>query len=333
MDALLVKKYYIRVKNFLFSHKNREFLTFLFFLFLSASFWLLQALNETYEVELKVPLQLTNIPKNVVLTEEPPTELNVSVRDKGTVLLRYMYGEENKPVELNYTDYDQGDLSGRTIIPLPLFQEKVQLRYISSSVVTSVKPDTLEYYFNRGNKKKVPVRLTGVLDTAPHCYLEKLDVLPDSLEVLAPQSILDTLQAVYTLPFDEDNLSESKIFHQEYRKIKGTKYMSDKVEVRLKVDMYTEKTVKVPIQPSGFPSDKKIRVFPSKVDVTFRVGTSRYKEVGPNDIEVILPYSDVVNNPTTKVKLHIESYPSFVSGVKINPDIVEFLIEDVSEKN
>lgn len=303
----------------------------MFFLFLSASFWLLQSLNETYEVEFKVPLQLTNIPKNVVLTTDPPSELNVTVRDKGTVLLRYMYTENNKSLELDYLDYDMGELSGRTIIPVPMIQEKVQMRYLSSSVVTSVKPDTLEYYYNRGNKKKVPVRLTGVLETVPQCYVEELKVTPDSIEVLAPQSILDTIQAVYTQPFEQDNLSETVTFLQDFRKIRGVKYMADQVEVRLKVDMYTEKTVQVPIRPIGFPLTKELRLFPSRVGVTFRVGTSRYKNVGPEDFDIIIPYTDVVTNPTTKVALRLEAYPSYISNLRMNPEVVEFLIEDVAK--
>ena len=50
------------VRNFLFSSANREFLTFFFFLVLSTIFWLMTALNETYEREIGVPAYLVNIP-------------------------------------------------------------------------------------------------------------------------------------------------------------------------------------------------------------------------------------------------------------------------------
>ena len=63
------------------------FLYFLFFFFVSAAFWLLQSLNETFDVELKVPLKLENVPSDVVITSDLPSDLNVMVRDKGTVLV------------------------------------------------------------------------------------------------------------------------------------------------------------------------------------------------------------------------------------------------------
>ena len=54
----------------------------MFFMLVSASFWLLQALNDTFDVELRFPLKLTEVPSNVVITSDLPTELGVVVRDK-----------------------------------------------------------------------------------------------------------------------------------------------------------------------------------------------------------------------------------------------------------
>ena len=113
MDSVQFKKYYTTVKNFLLGPKNKEFLIFLFFFFVSAAFWLLQSLNETFDVELKVPLKLENVPSDVVITSDLPSDLNVMVRDKGTVLVRYIYGTEQVPVRVDYKDYDKGNASGR----------------------------------------------------------------------------------------------------------------------------------------------------------------------------------------------------------------------------
>ena len=45
----------------MFSRLNKEFLIFLFFLALSGSFWLLMALNETYEKECVVGVRMTDV--------------------------------------------------------------------------------------------------------------------------------------------------------------------------------------------------------------------------------------------------------------------------------
>ena len=81
------------VRNFLFSSVNKEFLIFLFFLFLSSVFWLMMTLNETYEKEISVPVRLVGVPKNAVLTTEMEDTVRVTVRDKGFALASYIYGE------------------------------------------------------------------------------------------------------------------------------------------------------------------------------------------------------------------------------------------------
>ena len=53
---------------------------------LSAVFWLILTLNETYEKELKVPVRIVNVPKNVVLTSSADDTVRITVRDKGWVI-------------------------------------------------------------------------------------------------------------------------------------------------------------------------------------------------------------------------------------------------------
>ena len=119
MDLERVRKYYGHIKNALLGPRNKEFLIFLLFFFISAAFWLLQSLNETFDVEIQVPLKLENVPSDVVVTSELPSLLAVKVRDKGTVLVRYIYGAEQLPVDVDYKDFDKGMTSGGVVVPLP----------------------------------------------------------------------------------------------------------------------------------------------------------------------------------------------------------------------
>ena len=77
-----MKRIFISIRNFLFSNVNKQFLVFMFFLFLSFIFWLIITLNETYEKEIKIPAQVVGIPKNVVLTSVPVDTVRATIRDK-----------------------------------------------------------------------------------------------------------------------------------------------------------------------------------------------------------------------------------------------------------
>lgn len=105
-DKKNIRTYYLmisrKIRNFLLSQKSREFLVFLFFVFVSFCFWLMQTMNDLYQAEFKMPVRLRNVPKEVVLTSELPDEIRVRVEDRGTVLLNYMLGRTFFPCFLRF---------------------------------------------------------------------------------------------------------------------------------------------------------------------------------------------------------------------------------------
>ena len=101
-DKRNIRIYYLktleRIRSFLLSRNSREFLIFLFFVFVSFCFWLLQVLNDDYETEFSVPLRLKNVPSDVVLTSELPDELRIGVKDRGTVLATICWDRHSIPL-------------------------------------------------------------------------------------------------------------------------------------------------------------------------------------------------------------------------------------------
>ena len=319
------KRIIIKIKDFLLGRKNREFLIFLFFFALSAVFWLLQTLNETFETEVVVPLKLNNVPSNLIITSDLPDELHVTVQDKGSILMKYLYGQPLTPVTVDYKNYDFGGMAGRVQVQEAEVRRAIAAQLFSSTRIQSIKPDTLEFFYNRGLKKQVPV-----LISAQQYYLRHVVAKPDSVVVFAPSSILDTLQAAYTQNFYQAGLVESKNLQIPVRPIRGAKFIPDVLDVQIDVDIYTEKTVEVPIVGVNFPADKDLRTFPSKVKVTFKVGSKSYKSITADDFVLVISYEELINNESSKIPLHLKSIPEGVSSVRIHPSEVDYLLEQTS---
>ena len=165
------------VRNFLFSSVNKEFLIFLFFLFLSSVFWLMMTLNETYEKEISVPVRLVGVPKNAVLTTEMEDTVRVTVRDKGFALASYIYGEGVKPVSVNFQTYANRQ-TGQGMVPAADLMKMVTQRFSMSKVV-QVKPDKLDFYFNFGLSRRLPVRMAGYVVPGKSYYLARTQFWPD----------------------------------------------------------------------------------------------------------------------------------------------------------
>ena len=79
----------------------------MFFLGLSGGFWLLATLNETYEKDFIVPIHLTNLPKDVVITSNDDDVVRVTLRDKGFTIMGYLYTERLRPIVLNFCQLRQ----------------------------------------------------------------------------------------------------------------------------------------------------------------------------------------------------------------------------------
>lgn len=332
MDGLTARRYIIKTKEFLFSRKNRDFLVFLFFFFVSTIFWLLQTLNETYEAEIEIPLGLTNVPSDVVITTDLPDGLTVTVKDKGSVLMNYLYGPSFSPVQVDFDSYDDNRISGRVQLLPADIQKAVYTRLLSSSRIVAIRPDTLEFFFNRGAYKKVPVRLAGAVETNPSYYLADVRFVPDSVVVYAPPAILDTVSAAYTQPVAYNTLSSDYSDTLQLGRVRGAKFVPSGVRVRLNVDIYTEKTVEVPVERINFPPSKDLRTFPSCVKITFRVGAALFKSITAEDFVLAVTYEDILNNTSSKLPLRLKSVPEGVSNVRIEPAEVDYLIEEVDEE-
>ena len=77
---------------------NRDVAVFAFFLFLSFIFWYLNSLGKEIEAGIKYPVKYTNIPKERVITEEPPLTLNLFLKGPGYSILKLKISGKKAPL-------------------------------------------------------------------------------------------------------------------------------------------------------------------------------------------------------------------------------------------
>ena len=328
-DVKNIEQYYRlgiqKIRKFLLSNKCKECLVFLFFVLVSFAFWMLQTLDDVYQTEFKVPLRLKNVPKEAVLTSELPNEVRVRVEDRGTVLLNYMLGRTFFPVSFDFNDYrDKGTHVHISSVEL---LKKVAAQLNVSTHLISVRPDTLDFIYTMGKAKKVPVRLNGEVRAGLQYYVSHIGFVPDSVIAYAPQEVLDTLTAAYTERVDLENVADTLHKRVSLQKLKGVKFIPAYNDLSVYVDMYSEKTVEVPIVGINFPANKVLRTFPSKVQVTFQVGLMHFKEISSEDFFIGVTYEDILKANGDKLLLTLKSVPDYVSHARIIPASVDYLIE------
>lgn len=315
------------VRNFLFSSANREFLTFFFFLVLSTIFWLMTALNETYEREIGVPAYLVNTPKNVVVTSDMEDTVRVTVRDKGFALLAYTYGEGIRPINVNFQSAITRQ-SGYGVVSSQELMKMINQRFSGSSKIVQVKPDRLDFHYNYGLSRQVSVKMSGHVVPGKSFYLARTRFWPEKVTVYGSKQALDSLRFVKTVPINITNFNDTVLRTVALETIKGVKIVPNTVRIGLYPDILTEENIEVPITAINMPEGKVLRTFPQRVTVNFIVGASMFRSISPEQFAVVVDYNEIIDHPSDKCSIHLRETPQGVRNARLKMTQVDYLIEE-----
>lgn len=314
-------------RSFLFSKVNREFLIFLFFLLISGGFWLMMALNESYEQDVSFPVHITGVPKDVMLTSDDVDTVRFTVRDKGTQLLTYLYDESIRHLKVNFKTYDRGNGTG--VIPASDLQKIVQQRLSQSAKITAMKTERINIYYNTGASKRVPVRWSGRVIPEHMYFISHVGYSVDSVTVYASERLLDSIKTVYTEPLNYAGFRDTLNVSCRLQKKEGVKVMPDRINITFYTDVLAEVSIDdVPITGINMPKGKVLRTFPSRVTVTFVSGVNKYKNITADDFTVAADYNEIMQRSSEKCNIYLKRTPPGISRATLQLTQVDYLIEE-----
>ncbi|MBO5580247.1 MAG: YbbR-like domain-containing protein [Prevotella sp.] len=320
------KRISLYIKRFLFNRMSKEILIFIFFLILSSIFWLILTLNETYEREIKVTIKIKGIPKNIVLTSNETDTLRVVVRDKGWLLMRYLY-EKNRNINIVFKNYDHGN--GYGIVPASDVKRMINQQLEMSTSISSVKPDRWEFFYNNGERKRVPVRWTGRVIPEQLYFISHVQYWPDSVDIYSSREKLDSINVVYTEMLNYVGFRDTLIVTCKTSHPKDVKVVPDQVRIGFYTDVLTEESIDgIPIKAINMPAGKVLRTFPPKVKVRFVTGVSQFRTLRPEDFTVIADYEEISQKPSDKCNIYLKVIPHGISRAVLDTKEVDYLIEE-----
>ena len=317
------------IVNFVFSKANKEFVIFLLFFALASVFWLMTTLNESYEQEVKMLVRYVNVPKNAVMTSGETDTLRLTLRDKGYSMLSYIYDAGSKSIDIDFMQYSKamgsGSVSNADLVKI------IESRLPASTHLVSVKPDHLSFYYNFGEKKRVPVEWRGQVEPEPLYFLSGYRCTPDSVTVYASKSKLDSISVVYTEDLNYTDFHDTLHVSTSLLRMAGVKLVPDRVDIDFFTDILTEERIDgIPVTGVNMPEGKMLRTFPAKVSVTFVAGMNTYRSLTASDFRVTADYNEFPTDSSTKCSVRLQKMPSGISRVNIVPSAVDYLIEEKS---
>ena len=316
---------YSRLKKGLRMFKiNREFLVFLVFLLVSIVFWFLQTFKETTTAEITYRLQITGIPKNVIVTSDVPQQISATVSGRGYAILEYITKTEQREIKVDFSSLAKSD--GMMTIDNATWKKIVAPLIGRNLKLVSVNPSMLEIYYSTGDHKYVPVAFTGRVGVDAQHVLCGINVEPQYVDIYAPDNQFDTITAIATEALKLTDLKDTTKVRLALIPPTGVKCIPDSVDAVVCVDLYTTKTLKLPIFCENIPQDKILRTFPMTATVTFRVSASLYSSITEDDFALVVDYHSIKPN-SDKCQLILRQTPDGIANVRISPQQVDYVIE------
>lgn len=320
-----IHRYIHRVATAFRSPRGRDVLMFMVFVIVSAILWSVLSLNEEEQSDVRMPVKITHVPDSVTLISTGPDALSVSLRAKGTQLMKMSFGGA-PTVNVDFRAYARNGM-----VQLNNADLKGLVRAASGgSQVSVVYPDTISLPYTTHSGYMLPVRADYKATPGPQAALAGRPKLSlDTVKVyMAPGSkIPDNYTSVTTEPVRILGLDKTVTQRVKLVGPPRSRVVPDSIDITFEVEPMIFKSRKVVIEPVNVPQNIKLITFPAQIDVFFMVPMSLYAK-GDVRFRVVADYNNI--DPLTgsrMIKLKLRDVPAHLQNVQLSADSAEYIIE------
>ena len=161
--------------------------------------WMFIMGERRLEVGYRVPLELQNIPKGLMIASEVPSLVDVRISGPRTLQMKVSPNDISIVVDLS--DLKPGLTTFRQL------EERLNLP--GGLRVTRLSPSFIDLKLERVKQKLVPIKVTLVGDPLAGFKLEKVRTVPDEVIIEGAETELKSISDVVTEDVDLDGVNES----------------------------------------------------------------------------------------------------------------------------
>jgi hypothetical protein len=301
---------------------------FILFFLLAVIFWFLTKLSKEYESTVMYPVSYENLPQDKLLQETPDSEIGIHIKATGFKILSAKLFPQT-------IEIDASNLSAKSATEyyLLLSQQRLAIqKQMNAGVdIDHFINESIDLSLGSLQQKKVPVKLNSQINYQLGYNVNgDIVITPDSITVSGPESILDTLQYVETIPLVMKNVASEineTIDLKSFTSSNKIKFDQASVTLSAAVEKFTEGTQKVSFVILNPPQDVTMNTFPKEVIITYKVALSNFNQVNASSFLVECDYLMSSENNLSYLVPKLARQPDMVKNVKIAPSKIEFVIE------
>lgn len=309
---------------------NRRVYVYLVCFLLASLFWLLNALEKTYFVFVYFPVTYSGIPAGKMVLNELPSRLEIQISGKGFNLLPISLFNKNNKLSIDFSQIKFNKKNEEIYqISANDFIEQVKNEIPSNVKINTLNPDTIFLHLTEKFSKTVPVKpLFYAVFKDQFSFSDTLKITPSHIKLYGPKKEIDKINVVYTDSFYIEYPEKSQTLNIGLQTLSGhLELETNKVEIVIPVEKFTEKKIRVPVQAINLPDTIQIKTFPQWIELSLLVPLSKYDAIDESQIELTVDYLEYSEKKKSRLLVNVQKKPEFVLINYTKPERVEFIVK------
>jgi len=305
--------------------KSKKLNVFLLFILLALLFSVLTKLSQDYTQSITFNITPINVPEDKIIIDDSLQKMNITLSTYGFKLIRYHLSEPSVTIDINALDKIEDHF---------LWTERkgfsnVVAQFDPNVKIENINPDTLKLRFDTNAVKKVPVILRSNIEFSPgYDLVGTYSVQPDSIKIIGPNVLIDTIQSVSTNMMNLNNVNANIASSITLEAIDNDQinFSTKLIEVTAEVNRYTEGTINVPVIVKNIPAGVALKIYPKNIEVVYYANLSELKNIESKSFIVECDYQEAIDENTTFLTPKITLKPEKVKSARLNIKRIEFFI-------
>ena len=312
-----------RIKRSFKSAQGRNVLTYLMFVAIAFVFWVVMSLDSEMQRDFEVPLVIEELPDSVTLISTCPSSLSVSIKGKGSQMLRYVFG--STPVMKLRLDRNVSIRDNRYLLSRANLDTRLRDVFGTGVSILACRPDSISLSFTTSAGEKLPLRVhCDIKPALQYVVSGPITCNVDSVVVYSVGDLPSNVVEAETYQVVKSGLKDTTRYDVKIKPIIGARIIPDHVTITVPVEPLISKKLTVPVEVVNVPANTGLLTFPSQVDVTYLVPMNAYNENFP--IRVYVDYLSLEPG-MSKLPLTLSIHPGVAKDATMSVDSVEYVLE------
>lgn len=300
---------------------------YILFILASVVFWFMTKLSKEFGSLIEYPVSYKNLPANKLLQASPIESIKIYIRATGFKLISAKVFP--KKIQIDAANLLTKSSTDHYLL-LSQQRSSIQKQMRAGVSLQYFEKDSIAFDLGHLKVKKIPVNLRYDFTYARGYRLkDEIIIVPDSITVSGPESVLDTIPFMSTKMLQKKELKSGIRETVALKNFNSNVEMSEKnIKVAASVERFTEGSLEIPFKIINLPEGEVIHTFPKFVKITYVIALADFNKIDPSSFSVVCDYTMSQEHGLPYLIPTLAQSSPMIRNPRISPQKIDFIISN-----